>query len=212
MKVYEIPLRFVKAFLIVTDNGSILVDCGIQGSGERIINAITKINKKLEEVKYVVFTHSHGDHIGGAYEVRKVLDRAKFGIDKNGVKYLERGEIREPVLHSLIMKTFFAIGKPFLFKKLNPVRVDFELNEGELVDGVEIIKTPGHTDDSVSIYLPSINSVIVGDLLQGTKEGLKYPSIYEDFNELQKSVEKIKSLKPSMVYVSHGISSSKFLV
>ncbi|TRM83251.1 MBL fold metallo-hydrolase, partial [Sulfolobus sp. A20-N-F6] len=57
MKVYEIPLRFVKAFLIVTDNGSILVDCGIQGSGERIINAITKINKKLEEVKYVVFTH-----------------------------------------------------------------------------------------------------------------------------------------------------------
>jgi hypothetical protein len=30
---------------------------------------------------------------------------------------------------------------------------------------------------------------MVGDTLQGTKNGLKYPNIYEDFNELQKSVE-----------------------
>jgi glyoxylase-like metal-dependent hydrolase (beta-lactamase superfamily II) len=81
-----------------------------------------------------------------------------------------------------------------------------------LVEGVEVLRTPGHTNDSISLYLPSINSVIVGDTLQGTNKGLKYPSIYENLEELIKSVEKIKSLKPSFVYVSHGKSGSIFLV
>lgn len=85
----------------------------------------------------------------------------------------------------------FSLGKPFFFKKFNGVNVDFVLNEGELIKGVEIIKTPGHTDDSISIYLPEINSIIFGDTLQGTRNGLKYPNIYENFEELKKSVEKI---------------------
>lgn len=92
------------------------------------------------------------------------------------------------------------------------MNVDFVLEEGEFVKGVEIIKTSGHTNDSVSIYLPELNAIIVGDTLQGDKKGLKYPNIYEDFDELMKSVEKIKSFNPSMVHVSHGVSSPNFLV
>lgn len=115
-------------------------------------------------------------------------------------------------MHSSALKVIFSIGRPFFFRKFNGVNVDFVLEEGELVKGVEIIKTPGHTNDSISIYLPELNAIIVGDTLQGDKRGLKYPNIYEDFDGLRKSVENIKSFNPSMVYVSHGVSSSKFLV
>ncbi len=209
MKVYEINLRFVKSFLIETDQGLILVDSGTPGSGKRIIDFL---GNRVNDVKYVIFTHSHIDHIGGAWEIRQYLKNAKFGIDKNGVDYLKNGKVREPIVHSTGAKILFSIAKPFMFRKFNGVDVDFELEEGELVKGVEVLKTPGHTNDSISIYLPPINSVIVGDMLQGTKNGLKYPNIYEDFDQLKKSVEKIKSLKPSMVYVSHGVSSANFLV
>ncbi|WP_338602118.1 MBL fold metallo-hydrolase [Sulfolobus tengchongensis] len=213
MKVYEIPLRFVKSFLIETnDNEMILVDAGTPGSGRSIIEAINKMGKNTNRIKYVIFTHSHVDHIGGAYEVKSLIGDAKFGIDENGSDYLKNGKVREPVLHSSLMKFLFTIGKPFLFRRFNGVNVDLTLEEGELVKGVEIVKTPGHTNDSISIYLPELNAILVGDTLQGTKNGLKYPNIYENFEELLKSVEKIKSFKPSMVYVSHGISSFKFLV
>ncbi|BFH72956.1 MBL fold metallo-hydrolase [Sulfurisphaera javensis] len=211
MKVYEIPLRFVKSFLIENDQGLILVDSGTPGSGNKIISTLNSLGKSLTQIKYVIFTHSHVDHIGGAYEIKKVLTDAKFGIDNNGIDYLKYGKIRVPVLHSSLLKILFSLGKPFFFRKFNGVNVDFILNEGELIKGVEIIKTPGHTDDSISIYLPEINSIIVGDTLQGTKNGLKYPNIYENFEELKKSIEKIKSFNPSMIYVSHGISSLKFL-
>ncbi|PVU77661.1 MBL fold metallo-hydrolase [Acidianus hospitalis] len=208
MKVYEIPLRFVKSFLIDYDKGYILVDAGTPGSGKRIAEFLNSKGVKLD---YVVFTHTHPDHIGGAYELRNYT-KAKFAIDANGVDYLREGKIREPVLHSAFLKVVFALGRPFFFKKFSGVKEDLILKEGELVEGVEVLRTPGHTNDSISLYLPSINSVIVGDTLQGTNKGLKYPSIYENLEELIKSVEKIKSLKPSFVYVSHGKSGSTFLV
>ncbi|QGA54188.1 MBL fold metallo-hydrolase [Sulfolobus sp. E5-1-F] len=213
MKVFEIPLSFVKVFLIETnENGLILIDSGTPGSGRRVIEGVTKLGKNLNKIKSVIFTHSHVDHIGGAYEVKRFVNDAKFGIDENGVDYLKNGKIREPVLHSSVLKVIFSLGKPFFFRKFNGVDVNFVLEEGELAKGIEIIKTPGHTNDSISIYLPELNAIIVGDTLQGDKRGLKYPNIYEDFDGLRKSVEKIKSFNPSMVYVSHGVSSSKFLV
>ncbi|QXJ29458.1 MBL-fold metallo-hydrolase superfamily [Saccharolobus shibatae B12] len=213
MKVFEIPLRFVKAFLIETnEDGLILVDSGTPGSGRKIIEGITRLGKNPNKIKSIIFTHSHADHIGGASELKRFVNDVKFGIDRNGIDYLENGKIREPVLHSSALKIIFSIGKPFLFRKFNGVNVDFVLEEGELVKGVEIVKTPGHTNDSVSIYLPELNAIIVGDTLQGDKSGLKYPNIYEDFEGLSKSVKKIKAFNPSIVYVSHGVSSSKFLV
>lgn len=212
MKVYEISLRFVKSFLIDRDNELILVDSGTKGSGNRIISAINSLGKSFSQIKYIIFTHSHPDHIGGAYEIKSVIPTAQVGIDEKGVEYLKYGRIRYPIFHSMMLEILFTIGKPILFKRFNGIPVDFSIKEGELIKGVEILKTPGHTEDSISIYLPEINSMIVGDTLQGSREGLKYPNIYEDFEGLKKSVEKIKSYNPSMVYVSHGYNSSKFLV
>ncbi len=212
MNVFEIPLSFVKVFLIETKEGLILVDSGTPGNGKKIVTEITRLGKSLDDVKYVVFTHSHGDHIGSAHELKDILPDAKFGIESSGVSYLQEGKIRNPVLHSSLQKFLFGLARPFIVRGVKGTKVDLELKDGKLVEGVEIMKTPGHTSDSISIYLPEIGSVIVGDMLQGTKRGLKYPNIYEDFEELKRSVERIKKLKPKMVYVSHGVSSSEFLV
>jgi glyoxylase-like metal-dependent hydrolase (beta-lactamase superfamily II) len=213
MQVYELKLRFVKSFLIENDDGNlILVDSGTPGGGRRILNELVKTGKNPERVSYVIFTHSHLDHIGGSAELRSALKNAKFGIAREGLEYLEKGKIREPIIHSTFQRVLFSIAKPFLLRGARGVRADFVLEEGELIKGVEIIKTPGHTDDSISIYLKPLNSLIVGDTLFGDREGLKVPVIYEDFDNLMKSIEKIKEFKPKMVYVSHGMSSTKFLV
>uniref|UniRef100_A0A2U9IQR7 MBL fold metallo-hydrolase n=1 Tax=Acidianus sulfidivorans JP7 TaxID=619593 RepID=A0A2U9IQR7_9CREN len=210
MKIHEIPLRFVKSFLIEMEGKrGILVDAGTPGSGNKIVNYINSVGVK--QIDYVIFTHSHQDHIGGAHELKVSLN-SKFCIDENGKDYLEKGLVREPVVHSAFLKFVFSIGKPFFFKKTEGVPPDIILKEGELEDGIEIIRTSGHTNDSISIYVNDLNSVIVGDTLQGTRNGLKYPSIYENWDDLRKSVEKIKSLSSSMIYVSHGVSSNKFLI
>ena len=200
MKITEIELGFVKSFLIETEEGNILVDAGTPGSGKKLISY-------LSNVKYVIFTHSHADHIGGASEIMSKTD-AKFGIHKNGEEYLKKGIVRKPVAHSVGLK-IASLFFPLFLRGLKPAKVDFHLEDGqEIVKGVKILCTPGHTDDSISIFVEPLNSVIVGDMLQGRGDKLVYPSIYENFEELMKSVQKILDLKPSFIYVSHGKSNS----
>ncbi|BDC17468.1 MBL fold metallo-hydrolase [Acidianus sp. HS-5] len=197
MKVHEIKLRFVKSFLI-EGKEDILVDAGTPGSGKMIISKLKEMGKDPNKISYVIFTHSHIDHIGGASE----LGEKEFFIYRNGLTYLREGKVRKPQVHSPLLSILFKVASPFLMKPFKGVEGK-EIKEGEFFPGVEIIYTPGHTDDSISIYLPEINSIIVGDTLMG---GLKSPSIYENYEELQKSIEKIKELKPKSIYVSHGKS------
>ncbi|MBP1357719.1 MAG: MBL fold metallo-hydrolase [Sulfolobus sp.] len=198
MRVTEINLRFVKSFLIETEEGNILVDSGTPGSGEKIF-------PYLKDVRYVIFTHSHVDHIGGASEIMDKTN-AKFGIHSNGKEYLEKGIVRKPITHSLGMKIVSAFF-PLFSRGMKPARVDFTIEDNtEIVKGVRVIYTPGHTDDSITIYLEPLRSVIVGDTLQGRGSTLVYPQIYENFEEMLKSIQKILDLKPKFIYVSHGKS------
>lgn len=200
MKIREIELGFVKSFLIETEEGNILVDTGTPRSGKKLI-------PYLNNVKYVIFTHSHADHIGGTSEIMDKTN-AKFGIHKNGEKYLKNGISRKPVVHSAALK-IASLFFPLFSRGLKPAKMDFYLEDGqEIVRGVKILYTPGHTDDSISVFVEPLNSVIVGDMLQGKGDKLVYPSIYENLEELVKSVQRILDLKPSFIYVSHGKSNS----
>ncbi|AWR98558.1 MBL fold metallo-hydrolase [Metallosphaera hakonensis] len=127
-------------------------------------------------------------------------------IHEKGISFLKNGIPRKPVLHSAPLKLLFSLGSPFFARRFEPIFNVEKLTEGELFPGVQLIFTPGHTEDSVSIYVEDEKALIVGDMLQGTKTGLKIPSIYEDINQLRRSIEKVKEFKVEKVYVSHGLS------
>ena len=207
MNVKEIKLRFVKSFIIDLDNGDqVIVDSGLPNSAQKILAEVNK-----DRVKYVIFTHSHIDHIGSAYELKNALRNAQFCIHKEGVKNLRGEEIRKPVVHSFTYKLLIGAFSSFTKKKFRGIEPDCELTEEEL-DGLQILYTPGHTSDSISIYIPSDNSIIVGDMLQGTRNGLRIPVIHEKVEELVKSLQRIKELKPRVVFVSHGENGNNILV
>jgi glyoxylase-like metal-dependent hydrolase (beta-lactamase superfamily II) len=88
------------------------------------------------------------------------------------------------------------------------VKPDMKLKEGifpkELGINAKIIETPGHTKDSISIYLVDSKIVIVGDLLQGTDKRLETPPFFEDYVSLINSINRIKELTPDLICVSHG--------
>ncbi|HWY28040.1 MAG TPA: MBL fold metallo-hydrolase, partial [Candidatus Sulfotelmatobacter sp.] len=69
--VYRIPARAANAYLIEASRGLVLVDCGLPGSEKRILKAIAKIGKKPSDLKLVLLTHRHLDHIGSAAALKK---------------------------------------------------------------------------------------------------------------------------------------------
>jgi hypothetical protein len=64
------------------------------------------------------------------------------------------------------------------------------------VDG-EIISTPSHSNDSISIILDNIG-IIVGDI-----EPYNYIDIYKDNAKLKEDWDKINSYNPKCIYYSH---------
>ncbi len=131
---------------------------------ERITDNIYQIN--LGYVKSFVIKTKNGDLI--------LVDTGMPGSAiKRGLPYLTK--VRYPVGHDVKSIAFSMMIRLMAIRvKLKPVKVDMLLKEGVVPESfginMKILETPGHTDDSVSFYLPDEKVVIVGDLLMGIKE------------------------------------------
>jgi glyoxylase-like metal-dependent hydrolase (beta-lactamase superfamily II) len=209
---HEIYLGRVKAFLLEASDGSlVLLDTGMPNSQATIIKYLNTIGKSVSDIKYILLTHSHIDHFGSASELKK-LSNAMVGINEKGIKYVDGSSgIKLPVVDKKglgmrfllsLMKLTLHIRKPKFFKP------DMVLKEGVFPEQIhinaKILETPGHTEDSISIYLPDSKTVIVGDLLFGKPDKLVLPTFYDDYIALLNSIKRIKDLEPDLICVSHG--------
>ena len=95
-QIYRLKVPFealyTSVFLIRTGKGDLLVDCATYASDveEWIIPALKELGLCLRDVKHLILTHKHGDHIGGLSKILeynpavKVVDRF-VDISINGI-------------------------------------------------------------------------------------------------------------------------------
>lgn len=210
---HEIYLGHVKAFLLEASDGSlILIDTGMPNSQQRIISYVNGLGKSVTDIKYVLLTHAHMDHMGSAADLKK-LSNAMLGVNEKGISFVDGSsgvELPDAAkVKDLKSKLMLIIGKIFMkAKKPKFIKPDMVLKEGVFPEqmhiNAKILETPGHTADSISIYLPDSKTVIVGDLLSGTPDKLVAPPFYDDYIALLSSVKKIRDLSPDLICVSHG--------
>ncbi len=138
-------------YLINCRGGKLLIDAGWEM--KQFANQLKVHKIAWPEIRYVMFTHHHPDHAGLVQDV-KDHSGSKLIIHSKQIPYLED------------LRTFFEKKGGY-----NPIRVE----EGDLVSpsraaleaiGIkgEIIETPGHSDDSISLVLDS-GEAFIGDLM-----------------------------------------------
>ena len=139
-------------YYIKGKNGSILVDTDWAGTLQAFYRKMKELN--IEKIDYLLITHYHPDHIGIAQDI----------IDM-GTKLL-LVDVQKDYIHS--SDTILQKDKNIQFKPINtePVIISCEQSREFLndlgIDG-EIIYTPGHSEDSISLILDN-GSAFVGDL------------------------------------------------
>jgi glyoxylase-like metal-dependent hydrolase (beta-lactamase superfamily II) len=101
-------------------------------------------------------------------------------------------------------------GKWFIqqLKDLKYVSIDEKLHDGDMIldNNCRVIATPGHTSGHISLYFPSLKSVITGD--SAVKENhelvIANPHFCLNLEKAKQSLTKIKNLKAENYYCYHG--------
>jgi glyoxylase-like metal-dependent hydrolase (beta-lactamase superfamily II) len=121
--------------------------------GDNIANILALLQRHQLRVKAIVITHAHIDHIGGA-EKLKTATGAPVYMNAND----------QPLYDSIDEQAqWLGIEPP------TRTKIDVDAREGETLElagnAFHVLDTPGHTQGSISIWLPEQNKLIAGDTL-----------------------------------------------
>ena len=206
--IVEIRTPTGKVYLLEGEKRSILVDALNSWYEGTIMRSIRERGgDSLSKVKLILLTHGHLDHFGGAPGLKRSLG-CRIAIHKLDVEGPRTGL-------NLSLSTrnrFERIMKPFVSRiKAEPFEPDVILDgdEGDLSEyGVEAkwIRTPGHTEGSISIIFPG-HTAIVGDLAVGRFNAPKkpaYPLWVKDPEPIKASVRHVLQYSPKFLLSGHG--------
>jgi hydroxyacylglutathione hydrolase len=199
--IHLIPgIKGVNCYLVIYQDTMFIVDTGLPGSGKKIIAYIESLGKNPDDVKQIIITHADIDHVGGASQLKIVMDArlvmhaADAAISKNtGFRPLKgfQGTILKPILG--IMN----------FQRSDP---DVLIEDNYGLDGFKVLHTPGHTPGSVCVYQPG-RVIFVGDTLRSDSKGNILPpkrNIAENFSQVIESVKSIAKLEFDVMLTGHG--------
>ncbi len=187
-----IKLRYgnTNTFLLCGNAANLLIDTDYAGTLPAFYKEIKRQSIDVRDITYVMATHYHPDHIDLISELMK--HGVKLLLIDTQTKYVHFSDeifIREkqigyiPIDESLAAVIRCAESRSFL------------LSMG--IKG-EIISTPSHSEDSVSVILDDGNC-IVGDL-----EPIEFLDAYEDNPRLEKDWSRVMSYKPKKILYAHA--------
>ena len=207
--VYQLGLGGVNVFFVEDDDGGLwLIDAGIESGAERIGGGLRALGRAPRELRGIVVTHLHGDHIGGLAAVKEHTGAEVWmqAEDAAAVREGVRGRALEPgpgLLRSMIVRT---IGRASAGRTGDPIAVEHDVQDGDVLPfaGMMAVCTPGHTAGHLALLLPRDGGVLfTGDA--ATNFGrLGAGPVYEDVVEGRRSLRRLSELEFETALFSHG--------
>ncbi len=161
-----------QAFIIDGDEGVTLIDTGMPKKTRYILDGLASIGRKVGDVRHVVITHAHVDHIGGLGAIAAGSGAEVMCSPEDAPAVQGEAEMTAPP----IMERYSFLKVVLkLFPDVEPVAVDRLINAGDVLElsgDLTVIATPGHTPGHLSFLLERVGGLmIVGDAASVNKKG-----------------------------------------
>lgn len=203
---YRTMTRRCACYIIETVEHCVLVDTSMRFEKDLVAKSIDTTKKK--KIDAIFLTHSHTDHVANAQCFSDVY-HCKTYISEKGIANMKKGCCAMPKGTTLFSKLISKVGPkiPFYqFTRFQACPAVQPLND-EIVrlflgESSELIETPGHTNDSVSILFDH-NVAIVGDAMVNNFENL-YPPFADDEKAIIASWDALLETQCKMFFPAHG--------
>jgi glyoxylase-like metal-dependent hydrolase (beta-lactamase superfamily II) len=205
-----LPGNSANVYLLASGKELTLVDSGLPGAADQIAAQLQEKGYPLSSLQAIVLTHSHGDHTGGAAELAR-HSGAQIMAHQDEVPYIEQ---TAPLpFGSLLKRLSNWLGDRLLFKRA-PCKVDRALQDGNVIEvlgGLQVIHTPGHTPGSIALYRPERRILFCGDtyfnknpMTGKTGLQLSIPLFTLDVAQMRESARKLAALPVEVLCCGHG--------
>lgn len=206
---------FVASYLIEDNGRAAFIDTGCHLSVPTLLSTLNAKNISRENVDYVLLTHIHLDHAGGAGELIKHLPNATVYVHEYGYKHLiEPSKLRTGVVEvygDLFFKQFLGDLIPISKQRIIIAKDKDEITLGKRV--LKFIDTPGHARHHICIWDQKSRGIFSGDTLGASyrefdtnQAKLIFPPttpIQFDPEVWKKTINQLISLKPKYAYLTH---------
>lgn len=206
-------LRFLRfpvghAYLWSDPDGLTLIDTSLPGSAPLIADAIRQSGHHPADVRRLVLTHFHADHIGAAAdvadwgEVEVIAHRA----DAPFIRAAANGPA--PDLADWERPIYQQVMSQLPERPVNPPRIDLEIGDGDELgfgDGAVAVPVPGHTPGSVAVYLPRHQVLFAGDTVARRPDGTVVCGVFNvDRAQAAVSLRRLADLDVKVACFGHG--------
>lgn len=208
--VYALDLGYVYAYLVDAGPELIIIDTGSMGNEKRILKAASRLGRRASDIKHILVTHHHSDHVGGLRALRDATGATVYahGLDAPVIG----GRVKRPGANPRSVAGL-VLG-PILTRLplYNPpaVGVDREVEDGESLEigaGFTVHHAPGHTAGSVA-YLMNAHggALFIGDAAARLMGRLDLPirMFTEDLRSAKRSLRKLAALDFDTACFGHG--------
>ena len=185
-------------YLIQFDDHAALVDAGAGHGQKRLLGYLATVGVRPEQIKYLLLTHCHYDHTGGAWDLREKLG-CPVVMHELDADFLERGD------NEVTAASWYG-------SKLQPCPVDRRLRGAQETlplggRAITALHIPGHSPGSVAYLVESEGqTVLFGQDVHGPLD-LRLHSNRADYRA---SLERLLALEADILCEGHyGIFRGK---
>ncbi len=188
-------------YLITGTKRALLFDTGMG------ISDIKKVTTELTKLPIIVLnSHTHDDHVGGNWEFETI-----YGMDTDFTRTNAKGSREDAQAEIAPDQICGALPKDFDAKSYatRPWKITKYIHDGEKIDlggrSIEVIATPGHTPDAISLFDRANGLLFTGDTYYPAPIWLFRPET--DLNAYAASIRRLAALAPQVTLVlgAHNI-------
>jgi glyoxylase-like metal-dependent hydrolase (beta-lactamase superfamily II) len=196
-----------RVYMIDDPDGMTLIDTGLSLAADRILSQLSAAGRKPTDIKRILITHAHPDHVGGLPRLKQISGAEV--MCSAGERPVVEGKMPAALPPRERVPGIWRLMR-FPPQKFKGTSVDRELADGdilpEVMGGLHVIATPGHSPAHISFWQPERKALIIGDVVMRAFGNIRLPyaAFSVDLDEDKRSIQKLAGYDAQVVCFGHG--------